>query len=366
MEKVLVIATAAKEGGALSILKQFIESNIDELHYTILVDKSIVKDLPKKNNLEYLVFSKKNMLSRLVFDFVKINNIILSHKPKVCFNLQNVPVRTTKKQIVYMHQPIPFTDLKKLKVKFDSTIFFYKYLYFILIKLNNKFAYSYVVQTKWLKARLLDVLKRNNEDVVVFRPVVKMIQSDTLTSSKVKSISIDEGCFNFFYPASAIGYKNHDFLIDVFSRFDKQWLLKNNVKLYLTIKNEVLQKKINSIGLGDVVFLLGYLSRDEVSYLYKKSSSLIFPSLIETFGLPLIEAAYFKLPIVTVNLDYAREVLSGYKKVLFCDIDNVNEWAEAITHVVDSAFLNDDNGFCELNDEWESLHRYLLEEAKSS
>jgi glycosyltransferase involved in cell wall biosynthesis len=46
--------------------------------------------------------------------------------------------------------------------------------------------------------------------------------------------------------------------------------------------------------------------------------------------LPLIEAAYFGLPILVSDLDYARELLHEYKGATFVQYDNVVKWANAI------------------------------------
>lgn len=366
MKRVLVIATAAKEGGALSILSQFINSTIEDLYYTFLVDESVLKILPKKKNITYQAFPKKNIFRRLYFDLFEVTKIIKLSRSDVCFNLQNVPVRTNIKQLVYMHQPIPFTDLRRLNIKFNATIFFYKYLYFLLIKFNDKYAYSYIVQTEWLKRRLSLKLKRKTKDVLVFKPLVEMVSKNALSDKKNERLSAHDKSFDFVYPASAISYKNHEFLIEIFSQLDKEWLHKHNVKLYLTIQSETIQKKVLSLGLNNIVFFVGYLNRDKVFDLYSRASALIFPSLIETYGLPLIEAAYFNLPVVTVDLDYSKEVLSGYKKVLFCNISNVKQWSDAIVRVVESGFPADCDGFSNLNDEWLNLHHYILKEAKVS
>jgi glycosyltransferase involved in cell wall biosynthesis len=41
---------------------------------------------------------------------------------------------------------------------------------------------------------------------------------------------------------------------------------------------------------------------------YRAAGALIFPSLVESFGLPLIEAARLQLPILAPELDYVRQV----------------------------------------------------------
>ena len=45
-----------------------------------------------------------------------------------------------------------------------------------------------------------------------------------------------------------------------------------------------------------------------INEIYKISDFLIFPSLNESLGLPLIEASLHKLPIIASNLDYVYEV----------------------------------------------------------
>ncbi len=53
----------------------------------------------------------------------------------------------------------------------------------------------------------------------------------------------------------------------------------------------------------------GQLSADGVAELYQSSTALIYPSKTESFGLPLIEAAQYKLPILDSELDYVRGLM---------------------------------------------------------
>ena len=45
-----------------------------------------------------------------------------------------------------------------------------------------------------------------------------------------------------------------------------------------------------------------------VNQIYKIADFLIFPSLNESLGLPLIEASFYNLPIISSNLDYVFDV----------------------------------------------------------
>ena len=44
--------------------------------------------------------------------------------------------------------------------------------------------------------------------------------------------------------------------------------------------------------------------------LYKNSRALIYPSTLESFGLPLLEAATCGLPVLASELDYVRDIVS--------------------------------------------------------
>ena len=60
---------------------------------------------------------------------------------------------------------------------------------------------------------------------------------------------------------------------------------------------------------------------------------MVFPSYIETYGLPLIEAASLGVPIIAADLPYAREVLDGYEGVTFVPYDDAEGWSRAISEL---------------------------------
>ena len=55
--------------------------------------------------------------------------------------------------------------------------------------------------------------------------------------------------------------------------------------------------------------MLGELDHSEVQDLYNKSSVLVYPSLVESLGLPLLEAAASGLPIIASDLDYVHDII---------------------------------------------------------
>ncbi len=62
---------------------------------------------------------------------------------------------------------------------------------------------------------------------------------------------------------------------------------------------------------GRRLFWLDDVSNTDLCYLYKNARGLIFASVVEGFGLPLVEAAYFGLPAIASDIPVFREIGGG-------------------------------------------------------
>ena len=69
-----------------------------------------------------------------------------------------------------------------------------------------------------------------------------------------------------------------------------------------------LQKLICEYGLGDSVKILGYVDDCQLASLYLNARFLAMPSLYEGFGLPLLEAMQYGIPVLTSNVGSMAEV----------------------------------------------------------
>lgn len=162
-------------------------------------------------------------------------------------------------------------------------------------------ATSYVAQTASMAALLKDQI-RPDADIIVMpfdEPSPKMHSE---LSSSVK--------YDFVYPANGDAHKNHLKLLQAWCLLAERGLMPS---LALTINSAsypvLLAKIVNDIQAhGLKITNLGYLSQPEISDVYAASGALIFPSLTESFGLPLIEARDHGIPILAPELDYVRDV----------------------------------------------------------
>lgn len=117
--------------------------------------------------------------------------------------------------------------------------------------------------------------------------------------------------YDFVYIASGDSHKNHGNLL-------LAWLLLAEAgympSLALTVDEHSHPRLANEIAKqreqnGLNIVNLGKVDSANITALYKSSSALIFPSTVESFGLPLIEASQLGLPVLASELDYVRDVI---------------------------------------------------------
>lgn len=119
----------------------------------------------------------------------------------------------------------------------------------------------------------------------------------------------NEVMYDFIYVASSEPHKNHRTLIDA-------WIELANEKIYpsilLTLDKksfENIQQYLISKNVKLNISNVDFFSHEYVWTLYKSARALIYPSLNESFGLPLIEAYYSGIPIIASERDFVRDVV---------------------------------------------------------
>jgi glycosyltransferase involved in cell wall biosynthesis len=63
---------------------------------------------------------------------------------------------------------------------------------------------------------------------------------------------------------------------------------------------------------------------------YAEANCLLFPSRLETWGLPITEAKQNDLPLFVADLAYAHETVGDYKQADFIDVDDHVELANKL------------------------------------
>jgi glycosyltransferase involved in cell wall biosynthesis len=141
-----------------------------------------------------------------------------------------------------------------------------------------------------------------------------------------------EGPF-VLYPANLWPHKNHERLISALARV-------GGIALVLTGAPSSRLASLQDLARrhGVELFHLGYL--DDLPALYRGASALVFPSLAEGWGAPVVEAMACGCPVAASNSGAVAEAAGG--AALLFPSDDVAEMADAIRRVTDDTALRDD------------------------
>ena len=116
--------------------------------------------------------------------------------------------------------------------------------------------------------------------------------------------------------------KNHKYLLDV---FDILWNREYNVNLLIIGKvgwkcDEIINRIKNHPKFRKRLFVYHDINDTELLYCYKNAKALVFPSLAEGFGLPIVEALSKGLPVFASDIPTHKEVGSNF--CIFFDLNN--------------------------------------------
>lgn len=361
---IFVNATSATMGGSLTILNQFIENiNIlkdkDKKYY---IFTPLDCDIKSTEYFEIIPVKAKSYKDRIIWDLCGMNKWSKTKKiyPDLILSLQNTGVRFGNvKQIIYLHQSIPYakeSNWNPLK-KDERKMWFYKYLYKIWIDLSIKKDHKIVVQTNWMKDALIED-GYNEENIIISKPNISNIDVE-----EVETIQLEEKKCYFFYPAADYKYKNHDVIIEALNLIKQEDInLLKRIRVIFTLSKESKHYyKVNKYKLDENIQFLSSLEYKEVLRFYKSSNVVIFPSYIETLGLPLLEASMFGKKILVADCCYSREVMEGYNNVKFIEYKDAITWANAIKESINNDYDNETSRKIDYNAGWDDFNKVLYD-----
>jgi glycosyltransferase involved in cell wall biosynthesis len=142
-----------------------------------------------------------------------------------------------------------------------------------------------------------------------------------------------------FYPASTWPHKNHPRLVQAMKVLQNKH--RSDCKLVLCgwpqWGHNALLAALETHHLQQDVLLLGYVPAADLPALYHAASLLVYPSLFEGFGIPLVEAMSCACPVVCSNATSLPEV-AGDAALLVNPYD-AEELADAIERVLGGSGL---------------------------
>ena len=97
---------------------------------------------------------------------------------------------------------------------------------------------------------------------------------------------------------------------------------------------EKLEGLVDELNLRDNIKLMGHLSSEDKEKLLGTSQALVFPSLIEGFGLVILEAFEFGKPVLVPNIRPLSDIVSDNVTGLVIPPHDEAKWAKAMELII--------------------------------
>jgi glycosyltransferase involved in cell wall biosynthesis len=186
--------------------------------------------------------------------------------------------------------------------------------------------------SEYTKKTLVDLFRVSGENIrVVYHGVHEIFSDDG--NRGIEPEHMPHGASDYlFYPSSSLKRKNHIGLLDALvylrehHRFEPYCIMTGDLDHgfhSVEIRNEIVRR-----GLSRTVHHLGQVSLSEIRYLYANAKALVFPSLFEGFGLPVLEAMTVGCPVIASHLTSIPEVAGD--TALYFDPQEPSDMAQAL------------------------------------
>lgn len=152
-------------------------------------------------------------------------------------------------------------------------------------------------------------------------------------TKSVRPAKMEDNMLFIHYPAQYWAHKNHVTLLRGFKEVTK----RNPVlRLVLTGSDQgnyaFVRSKVKELDLEDAVVDLGFVSSEELKWLYQHSKGLVMPTLLGPSNMPPIEGLALGCPVAVSDLPGHRELL-GNSAIYFNPLDYL-DIAKAIEQVL--------------------------------
>ena len=268
--------------------------HLQQLYPTLLVSKNIpgynCYPVPSNQTAEKGV---KGHFDRLVWTQFQLPQIYRKLKSQILFSsLPEAPLYSNCRFVITSFDMIPLRFPKR----FSPLIPYHRY---------------YTPQVLKQAQHIICISQTTAEDITYFYGIpANKITPIPLAHDRTHFSPLNLPTRNYFlYIGRQEPYKNIQRLISAFAALPnckdyELWLAGPSDRRYTPI----LKAQVTELGITNQVKFLDYIPYSELPKIINQAIALVFPSLWEGFGLPVLEAMACGTPVITSNLSSLPEV----------------------------------------------------------
>lgn len=316
-----------RKGGTLAILQDCLQALSamvagGEVRVVALVHRRSLCDYPGIEYIE-LPWSIRSWAHRLWCEYVTMHGISRRLGDiDLWLSLHDTTPRVhARHQAVYCHSSYPFFHWhwRHLWQNYRIVCFalFTRWFYRINLHSND----FIIVQQSWFRKEFAKMFRLDKSKIVVFPPKTT---TPALPSGNTGRASTEgESLFTFLYPAYPDVHKNFECMCEAAEVLEQE-VGRGRFEVVLTTTPDAnryshwLHRKWGHVA---SIRFCGFVPKEQLLNLYDQADCLVFPSHVETWGLPISEFAATHRPMLLADLPYAHETAAGSHSTAFFNPD---------------------------------------------
>lgn len=374
--RIAVLAAGMRTGGGvtvgLNLIRSFGRVEPQNDYFCVvpldLGYEQVVEHLPHGRLFAY---RHRGMLRRWMFETYRLPRLVRDFRPDVVMALAGRGLlRPGCTQVAFPQDPHFYYPLRQ----------FGRETYFNILK-KRYHAWHFgrqlrrtqlvLIQTPVVAQHLRDRFGYRGATFVCSTSVTPALREGRRGRPVPTALRALEGKFKLLYLTRYYAHKNLEAAVPLFREFADDL---RDVVLITTVRADhhasapAFLREIERYGLRDRIVNVGPIPHDEVGAYYENVDALFMPTLLETFGIPYLEAMCFDLPVLTSDLDFAHAVCG--EAALYFDPFSPRSMRDAILRVKNDSELRSkltDAGRARLAEQfpdWDTLASGILEQVR--
>ncbi len=302
---ILIDAVYINVSGGKVLLELFIKNSFNfpstEKIFFLFDKRFKCSDEIGLNKLNYLFLDNSESARKTFYkkNYDRLEKVFCFANVPPPINLSNIKV------YILFHNTLLLSFVMFKPNEIIKTLKFYiKYLY---IRYVNKNEYNWIVQTPSVKTLLIKKLKVKESNIFI----LPFFEDDWPKKINSQNLLTEN---NIVYVADGSPQKNH---LKLFTAIELLPItLANILNFHFTIPSNfknVIVKMDQLKNKGYNIYNHGYCNKHELELLYEKCNYLLYPSLTESFGLPLLEGAKAGCKIIASDLPYVYDIINPFE-----------------------------------------------------
>lgn len=318
-KRLVISAVNFREGGPLSLTRDclvHLDGICRERNWravALVSSKSLYADLGLQR-VACVSFPKaqRSYLVRLFCEYWLFGRIAKRNVVDFWLSLHDITPRVGGvPQAVYCHNPAPFYKASWREFKFEPVFGMFSLFYGLLYRTNIQRNRYVIVQQEWLRQAFVRLYNVPAQRIIVARPQISVPAFRNKPGGLQKK---------FIFPTLPRIFKNIEVIGEAVRLLQERGVSSFEVLITLDgSENKYAQWLRSTYGHLPNLKFIGRQERSRIFELYGEVDALIFPSKLETWGLPITEFKQTGKPVFVADLPYGHETTGDYEKAFFFD-----------------------------------------------